>query len=269
MRHILSDKVQVKEIKKGSDTMEKKKFENNVIVAVFKVESEGFQALSEIRQAAGGESYLVSAAALVKKENGACFFLDGFDTGVDTANDTVIGGLIGMTVGLLAGPFGMLLGGSYGALVGMIADSGEAALGVSMLDQIAGKLDDGMVALIALACEESPEALDNRLSAFDSVIARFDAAVVADEVGKAYEAQAENARLARAELRRDTFEELHRELSDSWKEGSESFKSDMSFTVAAIKELNAERKAKKQAKKEKRAEAFEENSELLKEGFTK
>ena len=54
----------------------------NVIVAVFQVESEGYQALSELRQEAAGESYIVSAAALVKKTGDKCFYLDGFDTGL-------------------------------------------------------------------------------------------------------------------------------------------------------------------------------------------
>ena len=43
--------------------MEKKDFKNNVIVTAFKVESEGYQALSQLRQEAEGETYLVSAAA--------------------------------------------------------------------------------------------------------------------------------------------------------------------------------------------------------------
>jgi uncharacterized membrane protein len=195
--------------------MEKKDFEKNVVVAVFKVESEGFQALSELRQAASGDTYLVSAAALIKKTGNACFYLDGFDTGAHTANDAAIGGLIGMTVGILAGPLGVLLGGSYGALVGMTVDADEAMFGVSMLDQVADKLEDGMVALVALTAEETPDALDAKLSAFDAVIARFDAEAIATEVDKAYEAQAEMARQARMELRKEKKEEAHEKLEEN------------------------------------------------------
>ena len=189
--------------------------EKNVIVAVFKVESEGYQALSELRQEAGAETYLVSAAALVKKEKDACFYLDGFDTGVQTTNDTMIGGLIGMTIGILGGPLGMLLGGSYGALVGSTVDAGEAMFGASMLDQIADKLDDGMVALVALTEEENEEALDAKLSAYDTIIARFDAEAVAEEVDRAYEKQAEMARQARMELRKEKKEEAHEKLEEN------------------------------------------------------
>ena len=189
--------------------------EKNVVVAVFKVESEGYQALSELRQAAGAETYLVSAAALVKKEKDSCFYLDGFDTGVQTTNDTMIGGLIGMTIGILGGPLGMLLGGSYGALVGSTVDAGEAMFGASMLDQIADKLDDGMVALVALTEEENEEALDAKLSAYDTIIARFDAEAVAEEVDRAYEKQAEMARQARMELRKEKKEKVHEELKEN------------------------------------------------------
>ena len=189
--------------------------EKNVVVAVFKVESEGYQALSELRQAAGAETYLVSAAALVKKEKDSCFYLDGFDTGVQTTNDTMIGGLIGMTIGILGGPLGMLLGGSYGALVGSTVDAGEAMFGASMLDQIADKLDDGMVALVALTEEENEEALDAKLPAYDTIIARFDAEAVAEEVDRAYEKQAEMARQARMELRKEQKEKAREELKEN------------------------------------------------------
>lgn len=249
--------------------MDKKDFEKNVIVAVFNVESEGYQAISELRQAAAADTYLVSAAALVKKEKDACYYLDGFDTGANTANDTAIGGLIGMTIGLLGGPLGVLLGGSAGALVGMTVDADDAVLGASMLDQISEKLDDGMVALVALAGEKSPEALDNILSSFDSVIARFDAEAVADEVDRAYEAQHEMARQAKEEMNRAQMEQTYKELEDSWTQGSEKFKSDMAFTAAMIKELNEERKAENKKKKEEREKEFEENSEILRKGFSK
>ena len=187
----------------------------NVVVSIFKVESEGFQALSELKQTAAGETYFVTAAALVKKTGDACFFLDGFDTGANTTNNTIAGGLIGMLVGILGGPLGVLLGGSYGALVGATVDAGDAAFGASMLDQMADKLDDGMVALIALAAEETEGALDVKLSKYDTVIARFDAADVADEVDRAYEKQHEMAREAKAEIRKEKKEEAKAKLEEN------------------------------------------------------
>lgn len=194
--------------------------EKNVLVALFKVESESYQALAEMRQAPGSGSYLVSSAALVKKENGKCQVLDGFDTGAKTTNDTAKGGLIGMAVGILGGPIGMLLGATYGSLIGLTLDSVDAEQGASMLEKIANKLDDGMLAIIALTEEETPDALDSKLSAFDTMIARFDAEAVAKEVEKANEVEAEMARLARMELRKEQREkeaEAHAETLENYK----------------------------------------------------
>ena len=246
-----------------------KEMEKNVLVAVFNVESEGYQALSQLRQAAGGETYLVSAAALIKKEGNACYYLDGFDTGVHTADDAMKGGLIGMLVGIIGGPVGVLLGGSYGALIGATVDAGDSVLGASMLDQIADKLDDGMVALVALTGENSNAELDALFAPFGAVVARFDAEAVADEVDRAYEAQAEMARLQKEQMEREWNDQARAEIKDSIEKGTEQFKSDLSFTIASIKELNAEYEAEQKAKREQREKEFEENSEILRHGFSK
>lgn len=246
-----------------------KEMEKNVVVAVFEVESEGYQALSQLRQAAGGETYLVSAAALLKKTENACYYLDGFDTGVHTANDAMKGGLIGMLVGIIGGPIGVLLGGSYGALLGMTLDASDAAFGASMIDQIADKLDDGSVAIVALTGEDSNAELDAFFAPFNAVVARFDAEAVADEVDRAYEAQAEMARLEKMQMEKEWSDQARKDIQDSIEQGTAKFKDDLSFTFAEIENLHAEHKAEKKAKKEQREKEFEEASEILRKGFSK
>ena len=134
----------------------------NIIVASFEVESEGYQAITTLRQFPGEEKSMISQAVLVKKEDGAIKSLDGFDTGAETLNDTLKGGLIGTAVGILGGPIGMLLGGSIGYMTGANLDVIDAIDNASLLEQIAGKLQDGQVALIVLADEER-EALNEAL----------------------------------------------------------------------------------------------------------
>lgn len=241
----------------------------NIVVAVFAVESEGFQTFTELRQAVSGKDYFVSSAALVKKNAEVCNVLDAFDTGAHTANDALAGGLIGMMLGILAGPLGVLLGGSFGTLVGMDVDAVDTVHNVSMLDQIAGKLDDGMVAIIALADESSEDGLDAKLSAHNAVVARFDAEVVADEVDKAYEKQAESARLAKMEMQKKESEQAMADLADSFKKGIEQFKYDMAYTRGMIETLIAEGKAEDEKERIAAEKEFEENSELLRKGFTK
>ncbi len=180
----------------------------NVLVTLFEVESEGYQACAELKQNACAEDYFVSEAALIKKEAGGYQTLDAFDSGAHTTDDAVVGSLVGMCLGVLGGPIGVLLGAGEGALLGMAVDTMDAVNGVSMLEQIVAKLQDDEVVLIALANEESEAALDERLSKFRTVIARFDAAVVAQEVEKAREMQAELERLARIELRKQMGDEF-------------------------------------------------------------
>lgn len=173
----------------------------NVIVSIFEVESEAYQAITQLKQYPGDEKSFVAQAVLVKKENGVLRTLDGFDTGANTMDDTAVGGMVGALFGILGGPIGILLGGSYGALVGAALDSGDALNDACMLEQIAGKMDDGDVAIIGLASEEDEAILDNKLGRFKTIIARFDAAVVAEEVEEAQRVEKEMARLARKELR--------------------------------------------------------------------
>ena len=174
----------------------------NIVVSLFKVESEAYQALTELKQTPGSENSYVAAACLVKKENGSVKVLDGFDTGSNTSDDTAKGGLIGALVGILGGPIGVLLGGSLGLLIGSTVDTDDALLNASMLEQITGKMEDGEVAIIGHGFQENEETLDRRFIKFDTVIARFDAAAVAAEVDEAQKMQEEMARQARQEVSR-------------------------------------------------------------------
>ena len=179
----------------------------NVLVSIFEVESEGYQAITELKNAPAADGSLISQAVLVKKENGAIKVLDSFDIGVNTTDDTAIGGLVGMCIGILGGPIGMLLGAGWGSLAGMSLDASDAGEAASLIEQIAGKLDDG-ITLIGLTDEEDESVLDNKLSAYKTVIARFDAAVVSQEVETARDFQKEMARQAKADLRKQRKEEF-------------------------------------------------------------
>ena len=205
----------------------------NIVVSLFKVESEAYQALTELKQTPGSENSYVAAACLVKKENGSVKVLDGFDTGSNTSDDTAKGGLIGALVGILGGPIGVLLGGSLGLLIGSTMDTDDALLNASMLEQITGKMEDGEVAIIGLAFEENEETLDRRFIKFDTVIARFDAAAVAAEVDEAQKMQEEMARQARQELRnekkeerKEKKEEKKAKLNAEWEGVKSKFKKD-------------------------------------------
>lgn len=197
----------------------------NIVVGIFEVESEGFQALTELKQEPRVEKSLISQAALVKKEDGAVKVLDWFDTGADTLNDTAAGGLIGAALGVIGGPLGMLFFGSYGALVGSVLDTGDALDEASIIEQIAKKMFDDEVVLIALADEEDEAILDGKLSKFKTTIIRYDAAVVAEEVAEARLVEADLARQARAQLRREKTDDFKAKVEDARAKIREQFAS--------------------------------------------
>lgn len=203
----------------------------NIVVSLFEVESEAYQALTQLKQNPGDEKSFISAAALVKKEDGVLRSLDGFDTGANTTDDMAIGGVIGALFGVLGGPIGILLGGGYGMLVGSAFDSDDAMMGASMLEQIAKKMVDGEVAIIGLVYEEDEAVFDQKLAGFKTTIARFDAVDVAAEVEEARQLEDEMARQARKELRDEKKEarkvkraEKKAKLSADWEDFKAKFK---------------------------------------------
>ena len=203
----------------------------NIVVSLFEVESEAYQALTQLKQNPGDEKSFISAAALVKKENGVIRSLDGFDSGANTTDDMAIGGVVGALFGVLGGPIGVLLGGSYGMLVGSAFDSDDAMMGASMLEQIAKKMVDGEVAIIGLVYEEDETIFDQKLAGFKTTIARFDAVDVAAEVEEARQLEDEMARQARKELRDEKKEarkvkraEKKTKMSADWENFKDKFK---------------------------------------------
>lgn len=216
--------------------------EQNIVVGIFEVESEAYQALTQLKQNPGDDKSLVTQAILVKKENGALKALDSFDTGKETANDTLIGGLAGGLVGILGGPIGVLLMGSYGALVGSLVDAGDALDNASLIEQIADKLNDSEVAIIGLANEEDEAALDGKLNQFKVTILRYDADVVAEEVENAQMVADAMASQARRELRKKKFEEGKEKVKNWFKAEEDKFeeaaeeKAEVAFENATVGE---------------------------------
>lgn len=179
---------------------------DNIIMAVFPVESEAYQAFSELKRDPAGASYLVSQAVLVKKEGKDLKTCDTFDTGAETTDDTLRGGLIGTCIGILGGPIGMLLGMSLGGLAGAAMDTDDVVHNASLLETIASKLTEGAVAILALTQEDEAVAVDSKFTKFHAAVSRYDAAAVEEEVEAADKAQQELAKQTRAALRAEKSE---------------------------------------------------------------
>lgn len=177
----------------------------NVVVAIFSVESEAFQAFTELRQMPRGTGYFAAEAALLKNKEGVTTMVDGFGMRpVDAGSSKGI--VIGSLVGILGGPIGVLLGASYGALVGGTADAANALDKLTSVEVIAGKIYEGETAIVALVKEEEP-AFDAAFSKYQATIIRYDAADIIEDVDRAYEVQAEIGNQVREQLRIERKEE--------------------------------------------------------------
>ena len=177
----------------------------NIVIATYQVESEDYQALSEMKHETSNANYTISQAVIVKKENGQLNMRDGFDSGLET-DDTWRGGLIGSLVGILGGPLGILLGGSVGMMIGSAVDTGDMADHISLLEHAGDCIAEGETAMLLLAQEDYETALTAKLNRFRVTITRMDAAEVAAEIEHAREVEKQLAKEARAKLRAEKSE---------------------------------------------------------------
>ncbi|MDO4866787.1 MAG: hypothetical protein Q4C10_09525 [Clostridia bacterium] len=173
----------------------------NIIIVSFDIESEGYQAITELKKNVMKDGYAVSQAVLVKNTDGHVTSLDSLDTGIETKNDTRMGGLIGSLLGVAGGPLGMVLMGGYGALIGSAVDWGDAVNNASLMEHVLSCVTEDSTVLIAVVQEDIEGAFDKKFSKFSAEITRFDAAEVAAEIAEAERVQEEMARQAKRELR--------------------------------------------------------------------
>ena len=200
----------------------------NIVVSIFEVESEAYQAITELKNQKGLKTSIMSEAVLVDKKNGYYTILDNFVFDPDAMDDMAKGGLIGMCIGILGGPLGMLLGASVGSFAGVVSETDKTAETASMLEQMILKLSDNTLAIIGLAEEKDESEIDELLSKYKTIIARFDAAVVEQEVERARDMEKEMENLAKLEVRNQKKEEHQAKVEER--------RNKMKARFAAIKE---------------------------------
>lgn len=206
----------------------------NVVTAVFDIESEAYQAFTEIRQVPFGKGYEVAEAALLKCEGDTIVLADAFDAAAITSDDTATGMLVGSLVGILGGPLGVLIGAGTGALVGSSYDRADTIDSLSLLEVTAAKLYDGEVAIVALVQEDEP-AFDIVFEKYQTTIIRQFAVDVMDEV--------ELARKITIDLATQAKERLRAERKAKKAAEREEFKSKLRAHFDELKTKHDERKA--------------------------
>ena len=173
----------------------------NIVTVIFKVESEVYQALSELKRNLINGNYTIYQVGLVKKVNDKIIVIDGVDTGETTLDDTIAGGLLGGLFGVLGGPLEILLGGSVGSLIGSSIDDDDMDKSISLIENVSNNLGEGNVSIIMLVQENSGDAVELNFSKYKVKIIRKDAVIVLDEIEVVKKIEEEMKKEAKKKLR--------------------------------------------------------------------
>ena len=200
----------------------------NVIISYFKVESEAFQAFSELKKgSAFADQFTLSQVALFKKSNAHIIMEDGFDTGKRTLDYTLEGGLMGALVRVLGGPLGMLLGFGGGSVVGVAEDAEKTIEEMDLISAMTSRMKEGDVAIVAVVQELSEKSYDIVLEKFDTETMRYSASVILEEV--------EHARDVEIKLQEQAKKEMRKERSEHRKGKVEEYRSKLKEEFAELK----------------------------------
>lgn len=163
----------------------------DVLTVVFNIESEAYQAFSELKAFKQGNHTQIAQIALVKNENGKITIKDSVDFDDTSREYATIGGIVGGLIGILSGPIGVILGYGIGSLAGAASGSMTDATDNSLIEEVTTKLLDGDVAVIALVHEEDENILNHVFAPYKTNIMRWDAVALAREVELAGQVQDE------------------------------------------------------------------------------
>ncbi|MEQ7178445.1 MULTISPECIES: DUF1269 domain-containing protein [Enterococcus] len=129
-----------------------------VIILNFDVESQAYQAFSEIKKFHATRKIKGEQMAVISHDpNGTHQFKVEDFIDFTGSNKSSKGGMIGMLVGILGGPLGILLGWFAGGMIGATQDAKEIQNAQTVFDFVGDKIGEGATGLILIAEEE-----DNR-----------------------------------------------------------------------------------------------------------
>ena len=181
----------------------------NIVVSIFRVESEAFQAFSELKQFGQTENTKLAQVAIVKNEDGIIKVKDSFDLMNSIGRDYFNGGLIGSLIGILGGPLGVLFGFVAGETIGASISLDKELANSALITTVSKKLTNGEVAIIALVQENDESVLNAIFEKYQTIIERWDIATVSAEVESALQIQEDLAHQAEARLIADKKEARH------------------------------------------------------------
>ena len=158
-----------------------------VIIMNFDVESQAYQAFSELKRLHTERQIKGEQMAVVTHTNDGAHQFKINDFLDFTGNDhTSKSSFIGMMIGILGGPLGILLGWFAGSMIGATQDAKEIRNAQSVFEYMTNKIADGQTGLVLIADEEDNRPL-NRLimNELGGEITRLDYEEVEQELEKA------------------------------------------------------------------------------------
>ena len=205
--------------------------ENNVVLVTFKNQLSAYEVFSEIKSKYLGEGYIISEAAVVKKEEDKINFKEGFEVSSKGTLGFLSGGLIGSFIGIIGGPLGMLFGGSLGSLIGFdnALEVDMAAKGI--LSDTGKYLTEDNFGLVFLATEEENSKLDDFLNNFGAdIILKKEAKVVLKELETAKEFE----RQIKKDSTKDELKKIFNEKKDELKNNIDEFNAKLKENTETI-----------------------------------
>ena len=191
--------------------------ENNVLLATFENQLSAFEALADIKTKYSGENYVITQAAVVRKEDDKLSFKDGFEVNANGNIGFLNGGLLGGLIGIIGGPLGDMIGESQG-------EKADKKI-ISIFEDVSKHLVNNHYALILLTSESENVELDNFLNKYNpETILRKDAKVVQKdlEFAKEYESKLKTD-IEYKELK-EKFENKSKEVKENLADFSEKIK---------------------------------------------
>lgn len=199
----------------------------NLVVSIFKTESEAYQAFAELKTFKQTEKTKVAQIAVIKNEGGHITDKDRFDF-EDSANDGALkGGLIGAFVGLLAGTIRCIIWLRNWKSIRLAGGDTVEAVQEGLIDQVLKNQLVDETALVALVQEDDEQVLNAYFNKYDTQILRWNVESVVEEIEAAAKVQADLYNKARAQMKA--------ERKEARKEKIEEFKNNIKAKFKNLK----------------------------------
>jgi uncharacterized membrane protein len=215
---------------------------NKLLISTFGTETSAYEGLSALKELhRDGDITLYATSVIAKDPQGKVAIREAADSGpVGTLVGLVTGGLIG----LLGGPAGVAVGAYVGGVGGLMYDMFNIGMSADFIDDVAGSLTPGKVAVVADIDETWVTPVDTRLGALGgTTFRRYPGDVVDEELARETEAASKELDQLDAELRQSSGEaraNIEKKIAEQ--------RAKLDALVARIEKTLADRKAELEAK---------------------